>query len=124
MKLSDEARSILDELLTQEVIGAGGAVIIRGHSDSRGHDGDNLVASAKRAEAVANYLREKGIQEQRMKMIALGEGRPIAPNVNLDGSDNEEGRAKNRRVEIEVLPPPPRPEDSDAQKRPAVPAEA
>jgi OOP family OmpA-OmpF porin len=37
-------------------------------------------------------------------VIALGEARPVAPNANLDGSDNPGGRARNRRVDITVSP--------------------
>lgn len=103
--LDDEARKALDLLLDEAALAAGGAVVIRGHSDSRGYDGDNLVASRKRAEAVYDYLAEHGVAKERMKVIALGEGRPVAPNVKLDGTDNPEGRARNRRVEIEVRVP-------------------
>lgn len=107
ISLDDEARSALDALLDQPALMAGGRVVIRGHSDSRGHDGDNLVASRKRAEAVRDYLVEKGIAKERMNIVALGEGRPVAPNVNVDGTDNPQGRARNRRVEIEVSLPRP-----------------
>ena len=42
-------------------------------------------------------------------MIALGENRPVAPNANPDGSDDEAGRARNRRVDIAVALPEPQP---------------
>lgn len=104
-KLDDAGRQAIDALLSHPVMQAGGAIILSGHSDSRGSDGDNRVASRKRAEAVRAYLVEKGVDEKRIAVIALGETRPIAPNANADGSDDPEGRAKNRRVEIEVRPP-------------------
>jgi len=112
LELDDAARTALDTLMDDPAMKAGGPVTLRGHSDSRGHDGDNRVASRKRAEAVRAYLLEKGVAEKRISLIALGEDRPIAPNAKEDGSDNPEGRAKNRRVEIdvalpEVLVPPP-----------------
>lgn len=110
MALDEEARGELDALLATPAMAAGGEIAIRGHSDSRGYDGDNLVASAKRAQAVSDYLRAHGVEEKRMSVIALGEGRPAAPNINLDGSDNPEGRAKNRRVEVEVMLPPDEPD--------------
>ena len=57
------------------------------------------------AEAVRDYLVKNGVSRARIDVIALGERRPIAPNAHADGSDDPEGRARNRRVEIEVLLP-------------------
>ncbi|MBX3594006.1 MAG: OmpA family protein [Sphingomonas sp.] len=105
MRLNDAARAQIDTLLETPAMQAGGAITLRGHSDSRGSDGDNLVASRKRAEAVAAYLTAHGVAADRIAVIALGETRPIAPNANLDGTDNPDGRAKNRRVDIVVDPP-------------------
>lgn len=107
--LDDAARAAIDGLLANPVVPAGGPIVLRGHSDTRGSDGDNLVASRRRAETVRAYLVEKGIDTRRFSVVALGESRPIAPNMKLDGSDDPEGRAKNRRVEIEVQPPAPTP---------------
>lgn len=112
MTLDDAGRSAIDALLETPAMMAGGPITLRGHSDSRGSDGDNRVASRNRAEAVRDYLVEKGVAADRITLFALGEGRPIAPNVREDGSDDPEGRAKNRRVEIDiailpVTPPPP-----------------
>jgi len=104
--LDDTTRETLDEILETPTMQAGGPIILRGHSDSRGSDGDNLVASKHRAETVRDYLESKHVAPDRIRVIALGETRPIAPNANEDGSDNPEGRARNRRVEIEVQPPP------------------
>lgn len=102
----DEAgRGLIDGLLATPAYQAGGAITIWGHSDSRGSDADNLAASRRRAQAARAYLESKGVDAGRITVIALGESRPIAPNRNLDGSDDLEGRSKNRRVEIEVLPP-------------------
>jgi Outer membrane protein and related peptidoglycan-associated (lipo)proteins len=92
----------LDRIMTTPSFQAGGPIILRGHSDSLGSDKKNLAASKKRAEAVRDYLEKKGVSADRMTVVALGEGRPIAPNRKLDGSDDPEGRAKNRRVEILV----------------------
>jgi OOP family OmpA-OmpF porin len=49
-----------------------------------------------------------------MTVIGLGEDRPVAPNAHLDGSDDPEGRARNRRVEIEVTPVPAEADTADA----------
>lgn len=76
---------------------------ISAHTDNRGDDRYNLELSQKRADSVRNYLISKGIKPSRMKAVGFGEKRPIAPNEDEDGKDNEEGRAKNRRVELRIL---------------------
>lgn len=103
-RLDDAAKAALDALLTQPVVATGGPIVLRGSSDSQGTDTANRITSRKRAEAVATYLAGKGIARDRLTVIALGDGRPVAPNVNLDGSDNPDGRAANRRVDIHVDP--------------------
>jgi OOP family OmpA-OmpF porin len=103
-KLDDAATHALDAVLANPVTATGGSIVLRGSSDSHGSDADNKAASKKRAEAVAHYLEKHGIAKDRITVIALGEGRPIAPNAKLDGSDDPEGRAKNRRVDISVAP--------------------
>ena len=105
-KLPAVAASQLDELLAQPVVARGGCILIRGHTDSRGSDEQNLRASERRARLVAAYLAERGIDEGRLRVIALGERRPVAPNANPDGTDFPEGRAKNRRVTVEAMLPP------------------
>ena len=52
-----------------------------------------------------DYLVEKGVAKDRITLIAIGEGRPVAPNVREDGSDDPEGQAKNRRVDVTVALP-------------------
>lgn len=106
LQLDDGAKAALDALMTTPAMQAGGTVALRGHSDSLGTDGDNRVASRRRAERVRDYLVEKGVAAERITLVALGETRPIAPNAKEDGSDDPEGRAKNRRVELRVTPPP------------------
>lgn len=94
--------ALLDRLVADPVLALGGPITIWGHSDSSGSDASNLIASRKRAEAARDYLVQKGVAAERITVIALGEARPIAPNRKLDGSDDPEGRDKNRRVEIKV----------------------
>ncbi|MEG8223444.1 OmpA family protein [Sphingomonas sp. HH69] len=106
LQLDDAAKAALDALMTTPAMQAGGTIALRGHSDSLGTDGDNRVASRRRAERVRDYLLEKGVAAERITLVALGETRPIAPNAKEDGSDDPEGRAKNRRVEVRVTPPP------------------
>ncbi|WP_443970939.1 OmpA family protein [Sphingobium sp. CR28] len=102
LKLDDAGRNAVDALLEAPVMKTGGPIVLRGHSDSRGSDGDNLVASRIRAERVRDYLIERGVEKQRITVIALGETRPAVPNAHEDGSDDPEGRAKNRRVEVDI----------------------
>ncbi len=76
---------------------------VSGHTDSKGSDKYNEVLSKKRAEAVSAYLVKKGVEKARIKTSYLGESQPIAPNEGKDGSDDPEGRARNRRVEFKVI---------------------
>jgi outer membrane protein OmpA-like peptidoglycan-associated protein len=76
---------------------------ISGHTDSKGNDEYNLKLSQARAQAVVDYLISKGISKDRLQAKGYGETKPIAPNQNPDGSDNEEGRQLNRRTEFKIL---------------------
>lgn len=104
--LDERAHAAIEALLATPVAAGDSRIIIRGHSDSKGSDRQNMLASKKRAEAVRDYLVERGIAENRITVIALGENRPAAPNATPDGADFEEGRRKNRRAEIEIQPVP------------------
>ncbi len=104
-KLTADAQAEIDSILASPQIEAGGGIILRGHTDSAGNDDANLRSSRKRAEAVRDYMVENGVDEARVEVIALGEMRPVAPNANLDGTPDEEGRAANRRVDVTVEVP-------------------
>jgi outer membrane protein OmpA-like peptidoglycan-associated protein len=79
------------------------SVLIEGYTDSKGSDSYNLRLSQKRADSVKNWLVKKGgINGKNISTKGGGESNPVAPNENPDGSDNPEGRQKNRRVEITV----------------------
>ena len=67
---------------------------IEGHTDNVGKAADNLALSKKRAEAVKRWLVGKGITDARLEAAGLGDTRPVAVNAG------DEGRAKNRRVEL------------------------
>lgn len=84
-------------------------IVLGGHTDAGGNGDANLRASRSRAEAVAAWLVERGVEDSRIRVIAFGEQNPIAPNALPDGSPNEKGRRTNRRVEIRVAPPAPEP---------------
>lgn len=103
--LPAEAADMIAAIIASKQYEMGGAIVLRGHSDSVGSDAANLVSSRRRAEAVASALVEAGVDVDRITVIPLGEMRPVAPNAKLDGSPNEAGRARNRRVEVEVLLP-------------------
>ncbi len=78
-------------------------VLIEGHTDSKGPEAYNLRLSERRAEAVKQwFIEEGGLADLEFETKGYGESRPVAPNKNPDGSDNPEGRAKNRRVEIRI----------------------
>ncbi|WP_018508240.1 OmpA family protein [Thiobacillus thioparus] len=67
---------------------------VAGHTDSRGSDKYNMKLSQRRAEAVRNYLISKGIAADRLTAKGYGESQPVADNAT------DEGRFKNRRVEL------------------------
>lgn len=75
---------------------------VSAHTDNKGSDKYNMTLSEKRAQSVVNYLIEKGIEAARLQAKGYGETMPIAPN-DVNGKDNPEGRAKNRRTEFKVL---------------------
>lgn len=84
--------------------GAPGGIEIHGYTDSKGGDAYNQALSARRAEAVAAWMRQQvGVRLRAFAVDGRGEADPVAPNSRPDGSDSPEGRARNRRVEI-VIP--------------------
>lgn len=74
---------------------------IEGHTDSTGSVAHNQLLSQRRAAAVYSWLtNEGGLDASHFHIMAYGATRPRAPNVRADGSDDPDGRARNRRVEI------------------------
>lgn len=95
--LKKEGKAKLDDLVGK-VKGINLEVIIAvGHTDSVGTDAYNQKLSVKRANAVKAYLVSKGIEKNRVYTEGKGEKQPVADNKT------SAGRAKNRRVEIEVV---------------------
>ncbi|KLE32215.1 hypothetical protein AAW01_08875 [Aurantiacibacter gangjinensis] len=104
-EISQAAERRLIGLLQEDAMDEDWPVILAGHTDSGGNDAANLRASRSRAEAVAAWLVERGVDNDRIEVIAFGEQNPLAPNALPDGTPNEEGRRQNRRVEITIAPP-------------------
>jgi OmpA-OmpF porin, OOP family len=95
--LKPEGRAKLDDLVSK-MSGLNLEVIIAvGHTDSVGTDSYNQRLSIRRSEAVKSYLVSKGVEKNRVYTEGKGEKQPVADNKTA------EGRAKNRRVEIEVV---------------------
>lgn len=72
------------------------SIIVEGYCDERGTKAYNLALGARRAQAVKNYLTEKGISKKRITTVSYGEERPIAIGATRDAY------AKNRRVQFKV----------------------
>ena len=103
--LDEAAHEAIAKIVASDQFQQGGAITVWGHTDSVGGDDANLRASARRAEVVAKALEGQGADPENITIIPLGEMRAIAPNARLDGTPDEEGRARNRRVEVSVAPP-------------------
>lgn len=72
-------------------------VEIAGHADSTGPETYNMGLSERRATSVARYLKEKGVETERLTIVFFGETQPAVPNNSI------ENRRKNRRVEFKIL---------------------
>ena len=86
--------AVLDEAATTLQAHPGIVVHVNGYCDAIGSVDYNLRLSQKRAEAVANYLEQRGIPASTMIIQGFGKTDFVAPN------DTDEGRAQNRRVEL------------------------
>ena len=73
-------------------------VEVAGHTDSTGSDTYNQSLSERRASTVSQYFQSRGISNQRMITVGMGESMPVADNANTTG------RQANRRVEITMVP--------------------
>ena len=95
--LKPEGKAKLDDLVGKIKAINLEVIIAVGHTDSVGADAYNQKLSVRRSEAVKAYLVTKGIEKNRVYTEGKGEKQPVADNKT------PEGRAKNRRVEIEVV---------------------
>jgi outer membrane protein OmpA-like peptidoglycan-associated protein len=71
---------------------------VNGHTDSTGSVAHNEALSERRAMSVASYLNSQGVDPRRVSALGFGPSQPIASNATA------EGRAQNRRVEIQIAP--------------------
>ena len=96
-KLTANARTILNGVAQKLIAKPELKFEIGGHTDSRGSDGYNQKLSERRAQSVMQYLGKQGVDPARLSAVGYGEGHPV------DTNDTDEGREKNRRVEVKVL---------------------
>ncbi|WP_432741368.1 OmpA family protein [Methylobacter sp. G7] len=101
IRINDAALSTIEHFVGEISASQGSRVIIEGHTDNiptgKLHI-DNMGLSLQRARAIANVLVSHGVSSDRISVIGYGEAQPIGSN------DTEEGRAKNRRVEVKLIP--------------------
>ena len=77
-------------------------VLIEGYTDAKGSDSYNAKLSDRRAVSVKTWFAKHGVAANSMQTHGWGAAKPVAPNTHPDGSDDPDGRQKNRRVEITI----------------------
>jgi outer membrane protein OmpA-like peptidoglycan-associated protein len=102
-EIKKEAEPSLQKLATVVEANPGAKVAIDGHTDTRGGGDYNQKLSEARAASVKQWLVTNAkVDGAAIATRGLGETRPVAPNAKPDGSDDPQGRARNRRVEVVV----------------------
>jgi outer membrane protein OmpA-like peptidoglycan-associated protein len=97
-KLDDNSERVIERFAKVLADNPNYNAIITGHTDNVGSVEENLLLSQQRSRAVKQALIARGIAEERLHAVGHGENQPIADNTT------EEGRKKNRRIEIELYP--------------------
>jgi outer membrane protein OmpA-like peptidoglycan-associated protein len=97
--LRPEAAPALDQL-AQRIAATDQTAVVEGHTDGKGTDAYNQTLSERRAASVRDALVQRGLRFAQLAVRGFGKTRAVAPNQNPDGSDDPEGRQKNRRVEV------------------------
>ncbi len=101
--IKKEAEPSLQKLATVIKANPGAKVAIEGHTDGKGADAYNQALSEQRAASVKQWLvANADANGANIATRGWGKTKPVAHNTKPDGSDDPEGRAKNRRVEIVV----------------------
>ncbi len=101
--IEPEAATELDKLYEVLIDNPEIKIELGSHTDSVDSEDYNQRLSQRRAQSTVNYLIKKGIAPARLVAKGYGESKPIARNTNRDGTDNSEGRARNRRTEFKIL---------------------
>ncbi|HEY6868309.1 MAG TPA: OmpA family protein [Novosphingobium sp.] len=96
--LKPDFRATLDKVADSLKQYPNSLIDVYGHTDSTGSEAYNQTLSENRARTVANYLQMQGVAASRIRSQGFGETMPVADNTT------EEGRRKNRRVEIKIVP--------------------
>ena len=96
--LRPDFRATLDKVADSLKQYPNSLIDVYGHTDSTGSEAYNQTLSENRARTVANYLTMQGVAPARIRSQGFGETMPVADNTT------EEGRRKNRRVEIKIVP--------------------
>jgi chemotaxis protein MotB len=98
--LHESARPVLAELAATLREGGEARISVEGHTDNvpvqGGQFASNWDLASARANAVARYLLEQGFEPSRLQSVSYADTRPVASN------DSEQGRAANRRVELQI----------------------
>lgn len=102
MDLTTKQYHALDSILKPYIKNIKG-IKLNTHTDNLGSVRYNMTLSQGRAKKVSNYLKNIGLTNKKIIACFYGESKPLEPNQFEDGSDNPDGRYKNRRVEIEFF---------------------
>jgi len=95
--ISSESQTLVEELYKMVNANPSLKIMVEGHTDNVGNQGSNQTLSEQRAASVKQALVSKGIAPERISTKGFGQDKPISDNTT------EEGKAKNRRVEIKKL---------------------
>jgi len=92
--IKPESKPIIEQIVQMMTSGSGLKISVEGHTDNVGSPKSNQTLSDERAKAVVSAIVAQGIDARRLSALGHGQDKPIADNKT------EEGRAKNRRVEL------------------------
>lgn len=96
-----EADAALEQV-ADRIVAAHKRVMVEGHTDAKGTESYNQTLSERRASAVRLALIDRGVSDAQLTTRGFGKSRPIATNEHPDGTDDPDGRQKNRRVEVVI----------------------
>jgi peptidoglycan-associated lipoprotein len=102
-EIREDAAKELDKLVQLLIDNPEIKIELGSHTDSVDTDSFNMLLSQRRAESAVTYIVQNGIAPDRIVAKGYGESKPIARNTNPDGTDNPDGRQKNRRTEFKIL---------------------